>query len=107
MTVASAGAMSSRERHARPARLLRFDDARQQPLEQDRLPADVAGLLAEAVEGDDVLDEPLEPLGLLVDVAEDAAASSPRRASNARGPAASRRRRWSSPASAARATGRR
>ena len=61
------------ERHARPALLLRLRRPRQQPLEEDRLPADVAGVLTEPIERDDVLDEPLQALGLLVDVAEDAA----------------------------------
>ena len=73
MTVARPGRDVESERDARPAPLLRLHHARQQPLEQHRLPADVAGVLTEPIERDNVLDEPLQALGLLVDVAEDAA----------------------------------
>ena len=54
-------------------RSLRADDDGQDPLDEDRLRADVALVLAEAGHRDDVLDEPVEPLGLDDDVGEDLA----------------------------------
>ena len=41
-------------------------------MEQDGLQADVTGVLSEPVERDDILDESLQPLRFLVDVAQDA-----------------------------------
>ncbi len=61
------------ERDARPATLLRFDDARHQALEEHRLEAHLTRPLPETVERDHVLDQPLEPFGLGVDVLEDPA----------------------------------
>ena len=59
------------ERHARPADLLGADDDGQEPLDEDRLGADLALVLAEAGHRDDVLDEAMEPLRLDDDVGED------------------------------------
>ena len=72
MTVGRSACDLGLEGHARPTALLGHDHAREQALQEDRLRADVAGLVAEPIEGDDVLDKAMQPLGLLVDVAEHA-----------------------------------
>src|SRR4029079_19277495 len=69
-----AGAQVQVERHARPAGALGADYGRQDPLDEHRLGADVALVLAEAGHRDDVLDEAVEALRFYDGVGEDLAA---------------------------------